>query len=377
VNNDTTVQVWDVTTGRFLYTLHGCPKGVASLAFSPDGKVLAIAGWGTEVTTWDVSTRQPLLGLKIYSSDSWALAYSPDGLILAGGGRDNLVRLWDSRDGILLDTLGVEDRSHTVGSIAYSPDGTVLAISYWDLVTLWDVRTMRRLHTLKEQAGPIFSIAFSPNGFVLATTADDHTIKYWNTQTCALIAMSIPFGENSWVILDTAHHFDGTPDAADFLHFTVGNEIVELDQLKRYFYVPDLLSKLLSDSASSLDSVRSPGYIRLYPDVQSVLENPNSHILSVGMVVREGGLGSVVLYVNGKQVVADVRDLDRVTFRVNGQIVQRENLGSIGMGSNVNIDIDLNRRVWSVGDNIVYAVEAYGTDVTRVHSSCRVAENAY
>jgi WD40 repeat protein/serine/threonine protein kinase len=179
---DTTAKVWDAQTGQELFSFKIGPS--SGLAFSPDGKRLASAsglwqgmpkGWdGTpgDVKVWDVQTGQLLLTLKGYAGPYASLAFSPDGRLLASSNRPSgsagptgsgEVKVWDAQTGRELLTL--KGHIAEIASVVFSPDGKRLASSarWTDTVQVWDAQTGQELLNLKA-GGEIDSLAFSPDG---------------------------------------------------------------------------------------------------------------------------------------------------------------------------------------------------------------------
>ena len=156
------VRLIDAASGKPLATLSGHADYVRSLAFSPDGKMLAAAGGppqrGGEIKIWDVLNRSAaslrkdamLLGHKdcIYS-----VAWSPDGKLLASGSYDKMVKLWDAATG--QEVKNLQDHIDAVFAVAFSPDGKHLASGSQDRsVKIWDIASGQRLYTLSDATRP-------------------------------------------------------------------------------------------------------------------------------------------------------------------------------------------------------------------------------
>jgi WD40 repeat protein len=97
---DGVIRIWDVSTGLVMNTFDTrSNSGIESVAFSPDGQLLASgesygANW---VRLWAVDSGELLRTLEGHESGVIDLHFSPDGVILASGSYDGLVRLWGLR----------------------------------------------------------------------------------------------------------------------------------------------------------------------------------------------------------------------------------------------------------------------------------------
>jgi RNA polymerase sigma factor (sigma-70 family) len=181
------IHVWDTATGRELARLGGQqgafpPRyGIEAVAFSPDGKRL-ITGDSTSPTivVWDIATGKEILDLHGHEGRVFCLAYSPDGRRIASGAGDKTIRLWDATTGTEVQQL--QGHEAWVRGVAFSPDGTVLA-SCGENIRLWEIATGKELHRCERHIGEVNSVAFSPDGRLLASGGQDKTIRLWNART--------------------------------------------------------------------------------------------------------------------------------------------------------------------------------------------------
>jgi WD40 repeat protein len=176
---DKTIKIWDVATGFQIRTLSGHTKEVTSVAFSPDGHLLASGSFDYTARVWDVSTGE-LRFMVTHSLAVQSVAISPDGRILATAGLDRLIMLWDLATGQQI-RKPLSGHGGNVSSIAFSPNGKILASSSWDkTVRLWDVSTGQLIEPPLQAGIALMSVAFSPNGRMVVSGGSFSIVKVWD-----------------------------------------------------------------------------------------------------------------------------------------------------------------------------------------------------
>ena len=134
------------------------------------------------VVLWDVQHRRRL-GVPLQTHHLVnSVAYSPDGRTLAvGNGDRGTVGLWDVHNRHLVRTLRTGN-SGPVNSVAFAPHKRILATgSGTGTVQLWGLPADNQLATLDGGTGPVFSVAFSPDGQTLAAGGFNGTIRVWRS----------------------------------------------------------------------------------------------------------------------------------------------------------------------------------------------------
>ena len=180
---DTTVKLWNVAMHTNIATLEGHRRSVTSVAFSPDGAILASGSDLRTVKLWNVATHTNIATLEGHRYNAvTSVSFSPDGTLLASGGEDATVRLWDVQTHTNIATL--EGHRGAVYSVSFSPNGMLLASGGRDnTVKLWDVQTHTNIATLEGHTDDVNSVSFSSDGAILASGSDDRTVKLWNVDS--------------------------------------------------------------------------------------------------------------------------------------------------------------------------------------------------
>jgi WD40 repeat protein len=173
--------------------LTGHQDFIKALAFSPDGKLLAITSTILDkaVLLWNVENPEEVKVLTGHENYISALAFSPDGKLLATGSWDQTVRLWNVENPEEVKVL--TGHENYIWALAFSPDSKWLAIGYLhNIVRLWNMENPEQAKVLTGHEGTINVLAFNPDGKWLATGSDD-TIRLWSFQQIYELAKNLNY----------------------------------------------------------------------------------------------------------------------------------------------------------------------------------------
>jgi serine/threonine protein kinase/WD40 repeat protein len=181
------IKIWDVATGRALFSISADSPSTVPLAFSPQGRYFSCCGREGTVRVWDADVGKQVLACMAHSGGVGCSAFSPDGAHLATGGvEDGTVCVWDPASGQMQNQL--RGHKHGLTWLAFSPDGKRLAsLDNAGEVRLWDPVTGQQALILGEQgaksppqAWSYGQVMFSPDGRCIASSHLDGSISVWD-----------------------------------------------------------------------------------------------------------------------------------------------------------------------------------------------------
>jgi WD40 repeat protein len=203
------VKLWDSQTGRELFSVRGTAGGVRKVAFSPDGKRLAVGSWDLKV--WDVTHSQEArtLGgfMRMGTADHSSVLFTADGKRLIGAGytawndkaghAERQLKVWEVPAGRELLTIPIDPTPQylwRVGYLAVTADGGRIAVPGGSHVKVYDGTTGQLVRTLEGGPDVVECVAFSADGQYLAAGSlkakdldssflKDQTVKVWEVNT--------------------------------------------------------------------------------------------------------------------------------------------------------------------------------------------------
>jgi hypothetical protein len=173
---DGNVRVWNAASGVLSHTLAGHGESAQTVAFAPDGQTLATAGEDGRVRLWEVATGKSLRDLDGHRGRVWGVCFSPDGRELASVGGDQTVRIWDPVTGTELRKFGGPRGG--AYAVEFHPAGQTLAVAADNTVLLLDARTGREVGRVGTARTAVTWFAFSPDGRALAYR-DGKAVRLW------------------------------------------------------------------------------------------------------------------------------------------------------------------------------------------------------
>jgi len=280
---------------------------VHSLAFTPNGTILAATGGNTTdfaIHLLDIVNGKPLSDLNGHTGIVWSLAFSPNAEILASVSSDKTAKIWDWRNGTMIQSL---DFPGQVVSVSFSPDGQTLAVGGVDepqnqiqnaAIWTFSVDTWQPLMKVTEYLN-ITAMAYSPNGNWLVGGGTSRNVQVWRSSGGPAIRTL----NHAHQVSAAAISPDSTSVATATCATTVNDQCTEGGVwvwelrtgrlLQKLAGFPDAVEDVgFSADGSSLAAASRDGTLRFYapPDYHTLFEFPSPGGISAMTLAPNAGL---------------------------------------------------------------------------------------
>ena len=178
------IQLWD-SSGKLLRTFGHEFGGMSSLAFSPDGTLLASAGYDANVHFWDVASGQRKTTVPDQLLTTFAIAFTADGRRLVTGGASGAIEIVDVQTGSVARRFRAE--KYAVSTLSLSPDGRSIGAAYFDVdgmarpapLAVWELASGRAVRRVTPPGAVAMAAGFSTDGRLLYATAKGPDLNVW------------------------------------------------------------------------------------------------------------------------------------------------------------------------------------------------------
>jgi hypothetical protein len=307
------ITLWDIASGTEIRSLKGHSNQVTTAVFSPDGKYVLSGSNDKTAKLWDVAAGREIKTFTGHSDEVKSVSFSPDGKFALTGSIDKTLKLWDINEGKELRAF--TGHKGYVWSVGFSPDGKYALSGSWDnTLKLWDVATGREIRTFKGHFGSVSPVAYSPNGKYALSGGHDGLTILWEIATGREIVRFFNFSDGEWIAITPEGYFNASPSGAKHLNVRIGNTVYGIDQFYAKFYRPELVQLALAGKGvpkgESLGEVlaRKPApTVHITSPASGSSTDRDSIKVTVKITDNGGGIGNIMLFINGSQVANETR----------------------------------------------------------------------
>lgn len=238
---DSTVRVYDLTTGKTIHTYTGFRQKLNLAAFSPDALKFAYCE-GFTIYVHETLSGKLLHTLKQHTWHVHDMAFSPDNRFLLSGAADRKAILYDVENGRAVHVI--EATGAPVYSVSFNRLGDYFALAGGDqLVHVYETVSGKEKFALEGHFAPLRKVSFSPDGVHLLSVGRGHQAVLWDFNTGKQMYSRLQLQGDDWLLYDSDFRYDGSTGARNTLYVSCGLETIQLDRLKDALFVPGLAQK--------------------------------------------------------------------------------------------------------------------------------------
>lgn len=349
-SDDGTVAVWDAATGAQTRSMQGHVGAVNAIAVASDNSFAATGGADGTVRLWTFPAGQPSTVFTGNAGPVGAVAVSADNTRILSGGSDGRALLWNARNPN--DVVTLAGHNGAVVAAGFDGNGQSVTADEGGFVRVWaqngtsNARVFRSMpaaagamvsgdgrylavgdsqgrarideiengQLVKEFAGPSGSsryVVVDIQHRRVITGGADGRVRVWNLDNGANIA-EIVATLNGWAVLDGQGRFDGSQQGVSDVEWAANQTELPIDNFSQDYYEPGLLAKSFSSQPAFVSAPATAVADGVYlPPATTMTAPPGPYQagqpldLTINATDRQGGIGEVRLYQNGKLVSRD------------------------------------------------------------------------
>lgn len=319
---DSTIRIWDETSGEVLNTLRGHTSTVYSVSFNPDANRIASISFDGTLKVWDVVSGKLLMNKD--KENVYCVSYSNDGkkLVIA---LYNKVEILDANSGKILKEFKDSGNNAFKSAVFSADDKKIITASFTSVAAIWDTETGKKINQFHGHTNTVTSAGLSADGRYLLTSSIDNTVKIWDANKGETLYSLLPLDDKDFLVVDNFNRYDGTEVARKLLYFTCGTEIISLDQVKDQLWVPGLAARIINHETINSKKLSDLNICGLTPEIKATENNTGYQFI---VTPRKGGLSETVLYVNGIEALRYSKQQLLKTLTGYTLIVKRDRLKS-------------------------------------------------
>lgn len=252
------LHVYGTLTGQELYVKKNFPAfGQANCFFSPDDHAFAALA-GTKVVVYEMKTGRELFTLPGQLGLFGSVVFSPNGKIIVQSG--SRLQLWNGETGAEIGTL--DGHVGRINKVKFSPDGKSIVTAGEDrTVKFWDLEKKTVINTLAGHTAGVMDVVFSPDGTRLATSGTDARTMLWRIDGQPIVTF-FRTNEGELITITPDNYYHAPPSALPAIAFRLGRRVVPLSQFDLKLNRPDIVLERLGSTDSRLIDLYRKAYQR-------------------------------------------------------------------------------------------------------------------
>jgi guanine nucleotide-binding protein subunit beta-2-like 1 protein len=186
-SRDKTLIAWRLTRDDTRYgypqrALHGHGHFVSDVVLSSDGQFALSGSWDSTLRLWDLSTGQTTRRFVGHTKDVLSVAFSADNRQIVSGSRDKTIKLWNTL-GVCKYTIQEDCHTDWISCVRFSPNtqNPIIVSAGWDkLVKVWNLTNCKLKTNHHGHTGFLNTVTVSPDGSLCASGGKDSQAMLWD-----------------------------------------------------------------------------------------------------------------------------------------------------------------------------------------------------